>query len=120
MEKLQVTINKLNSLQGKKTGFSFDEEPTENRQEKKQKETGKTRKDPPQNENTEKIKDYHEILGVKKNATLDEIKKAYRNKMKEYHPDKHNASSFEWVKDEADKRTKLIQEAYVRLSSSFQ
>ena len=31
----------------------------------------------------------HRILGVSENATQDEIKKAYRQKTKEYHPDLH-------------------------------
>src|SRR5687768_5271266 len=55
-------------------------------------------------------KDYYEILGVKKNASEDELKKAYRNLAKKYHPDKHKGDK------EAEAKFKEISEAYAVLS----
>ena len=34
-------------------------------------------------------KDYYKTLGLDKNATQDDIKKAYRTLVKKYHPDLH-------------------------------
>jgi DnaJ-domain-containing protein 1 len=55
---------------------------------------------------------YYQVLGVDEKATNEEIKQAYRQKMRDYHPDKHNASDFEWVKSESDRMTRLVREAY--------
>ncbi len=55
-------------------------------------------------------KDYYEILGVTKTATKIEIKKAYRKKAIQYHPDKNPGNS------EAEEMFKLAAEAYEVLS----
>ncbi len=51
-------------------------------------------------------KDYYKILGVLKNASQDEIKKAYRKLALKYHPDKTNGDK------KAEERFKEIGEAY--------
>lgn len=54
-------------------------------------------------------RDYYEILGVKKNATKDGIKKAYRKLALQYHPDRNKAP-------DAEEKFKEISEAYGVLS----
>lgn len=60
-------------------------------------------------------KDYYDILGLNKDASVDEIKTAYRNLAKRYHPDV-NAST-EAYEGDAD-RFKDVVEAYQVLSVS--
>ena len=49
------------------------------------------------------MNDYYEILGVARNATKDEIKKAYRKLAHKHHPDKTKGD---------DKKFKELNEAY--------
>ena len=58
------------------------------------------------------MRDYYEILGVDRNASTDELKKAYRKIALKYHPDKNPDDK------EAEKTFKEAAEAYSILSDS--
>lgn len=58
--------------------------------------------------------DYYEILGVKKNASLDEVKRAYRELALRHHPDRVPQEQ----KKDAEEKFKEISEAYAVLSDS--
>ena len=54
---------------------------------------------------------YYDILGISRDASRDEIKKAYRDLVKKHHPDKFtNASEIE--KEQHENKLKEINEAY--------
>lgn len=55
-------------------------------------------------------RDYYEILGVQKNASLDDIKKAYRKLAMKYHPDRNPGDK------SAEEHFKEVAEAYAVLS----
>ena len=55
-------------------------------------------------------RDYYEVLGIDKNASEDEIKKAYRKLAKKYHPDVNKAK-------DAEEKFKEVNEAYEVLSN---
>src|ERR1043165_9261005 len=55
-------------------------------------------------------RDYYEVLGVQKNATEQELKKAYRQMALKYHPDKNPGNK------EAEEKFKEAAEAYEVLS----
>ena len=56
-------------------------------------------------------RDYYDILGVSKNASQDEIKKAFRKKARQYHPDVNKDNP-----KEAEAKFKEANEAYEVLS----
>ena len=69
-----------------------------------------------------KEKDYYKILGVKRDASQKEIKKAYRQLALQWHPDKHVTIEevFDVQKDDkeaAEEKFKEIAEAYEILSN---
>ena len=51
----------------------------------------------------------HEVLGINEGATKDEIKKAYRELAKKYHPDQYGSNP---LKDLAEEKMREINEAY--------
>ena len=57
-------------------------------------------------------RDYYEVLGVQKGASEDEIKKAFRQVAKKYHPDMHPGDA------ECEEKFKEAQEAYAVLSDA--
>ena len=56
-------------------------------------------------------RDYYEVLGVDKSASADAIKKAYRKKAIQYHPDRNPGDK------EAEEKFKEAAEAYEVLSN---
>lgn len=56
----------------------------------------------------EMSQDYYELLGLERNASKDEIKKAFRKKAQQYHPDKQDGD---------EEKFKQVNEAYTVLSN---
>lgn len=78
-----------------------------------------TSRESQQTSNIDEKRDAYEILGLGPGASLNEIVRAYRKLVQEYHPDKvaHLAPEF---RDLAERRMKEINEAYEDTKSKFQ
>lgn len=61
------------------------------------------------------MKDPYEVLGVQRNATEEEIKTAYKNMARKYHPDNYHDNP---LADLAEERMKEINEAYDAIMAS--
>ena len=59
-------------------------------------------------------RDFYEVLGVPKNASDEDIKKAYRKLAMKYHPDRNQGDAAK----EAETKFKKVKEAYEMLSDS--
>lgn len=60
------------------------------------------------------FKDYYDILGIEYGASLEEIKRAWKRKMRQYHPDRF-ANADEEGRKRANEMAKLVNEAYQTL-----
>jgi tetratricopeptide (TPR) repeat protein len=61
---------------------------------------------------------HYEVLQVPPDATPEQIKAAYHQLIKQYHPDLHNASQFDWVRAESERMSRRISEAFRVLGSA--
>ena len=57
------------------------------------------------------FQDYYEILGLSRDASQQDIKKAYRKLARQHHPDLHSGKD----KEKAEEKIKKINEAYAVL-----
>ncbi len=61
------------------------------------------------------LKKYYDVLEISENATADEIKKAYKRLVRQWHPDTHKSSERKQI---AEKEMKKINEAYDMLEKA--
>ncbi len=62
-----------------------------------------------------KLRNPYEVLGIKEGASQEEIKKAYREQVKKYHPDLHQSNPLYQL---AEEKLREINEAYEYLSKN--
>ena len=82
-------------------------------QQRRQQQSKQQKRQQPGSSRTSAIgKNYYELLGISPKATVSEIRKAYHEKLKEYHPDRHQNAEFDWIRQQAESMTRLLGEAY--------
>ena len=69
-------------------------------------------------ESNSKEKEMGKLLGLEGKVTISDIKKAYKNKMKKYHPDKVSSLGKK-LQEVAEKETKEINKAYSYLMKKY-
>lgn len=91
--------------------------PGAGRGEEKQSETGTPRKQR-EEEIDEEEKDPFRVLGVQKGASFEEVTRAYRKLMTQYHPDKvsHLGKEFQEI---AERKTKQLNKAYQEIKRYY-
>ncbi|CAA9986425.1 heat shock protein, putative [Plasmodium knowlesi strain H] len=67
-------------------------------------------------DNFENLEDYYAILGVPKDATENDIKKAYKKLTMKWHPDRHVDPEYKKI---AEEKFKIVLEAYEVLSDDY-
>ncbi|MDF2592128.1 MAG: molecular chaperone DnaJ [Clostridia bacterium] len=63
------------------------------------------------------MKNPYEVLGVREGSSIDEIKKAYKELVRKYHPDQYQNHP---LSDLAEEKLKEINEAYDTLSKQYE
>ncbi len=61
--------------------------------------------------------DYYQVLGIKRNSSLREVKRSFRQKAKQLHPDLRASTSFFPGSDASDEEMRLLLKAYEILSN---
>ena len=67
----------------------------------------------------EQKRDYYEVLGLKKGASEEEIKKAYRKLAKQYHPDLHPGDK-DAAQVDASLRESALEERLASIAATWQ
>ena len=92
---------------------------TESNYNEEEKESNKNKSDYKESKCEQESDEYlYSILGINRNSSIEEIKKAYKEEISKYHPDKVEHLGFEF-KEIAERKSKDINNAYNHLKKKF-